>query len=94
MEEETLTCWQFAEETEEDEAIRKEHGGATHTGGGASDPAAISFENHQRQIEDLLEAIEEDRDPLVDGREARKSVEIILAIYRSAQEGRPVSLPL
>ena len=58
------------------------------------DPAAISFENHQRQLEDLIEAIEGDRDPLVDGREARKSVEIILAIYRSALEGCPVGLPL
>ena len=54
VEEETLACWRFAEETEEDEAVREQYAGATETGGGASDPAAISFENHQRQITDSL----------------------------------------
>jgi predicted dehydrogenase len=36
----------------------------------------------------------EGRDPRVDGREGRKSVEIIRAIYRSAQTGARVTLPL
>ena len=38
----------------------------------------------------FLAAIESNRKPLVDGREGRKAVEIILAIYRSAETGRVV----
>ena len=32
--------------------------------------------------------------PLIDGQEARKSVEVILAIYKSAESGRAITLPL
>lgn len=49
---------------------------------------------HQRQIEDFLGAIAEDRPPLVDGRDGRKSVEVITAVYRSQRDGRPVKFPL
>ena len=41
-----------------------------------------------------MKAIDEGGSPLVDGREGRKSVEIIRAIYRSAQTGQAVRLPL
>jgi UDP-N-acetyl-2-amino-2-deoxyglucuronate dehydrogenase len=63
-------------------------------GSGAGDPMAIGSERHRRQIVDFIEAVQEGRPPLVDGPEARKAVEIIRAIYRSAQEGRAVALPL
>ena len=43
---------------------------------------------------DVLEAIRRDRAPAIDGAEGRRSVEIILAIYKSAELGRPVKLPL
>ncbi|CAN5780803.1 Gfo/Idh/MocA family oxidoreductase [soil metagenome] len=61
---------------------------------GAADPTAIGFEMHRRQIVDLIEAIREHRPPMIEGAEARKSVEIIRAIYRSAAENRSVTLPL
>jgi len=94
VEEESLKCWRFREETDRDEDLRQLHDNATETGGGAADPAAIGYQNHQLQIEDALRAIQSQEKPLVDGQEARKSVEIILAIYKSAQERCPVSLPL
>jgi UDP-N-acetyl-2-amino-2-deoxyglucuronate dehydrogenase len=56
-----------------------------------SDPMAMSFENHRRQLEDFVRAIGEDRPPLVDGREGLRSVELVEAIYRSVRERRPVS---
>ncbi|HXM57489.1 MAG TPA: Gfo/Idh/MocA family oxidoreductase [Candidatus Dormibacteraeota bacterium] len=62
--------------------------------GGAADPAAISHAGHRAQIADLLDAIETGRQPLISGEEARKPLELILAVYRSAREGREVSLPL
>ncbi len=92
LEEESLKAWEFAQKRPEDERIREEHSAGTDSGGGAADPAAISFKGHQRQFEDLVEALEAGRKPLVDGVEARKSVAIIDAIYRSAREGKPVRL--
>lgn len=49
---------------------------------------------HERQIEDFLAAIREDRDPLITGEDGRKTVEIITAVYRSQRDGRPVKFPL
>jgi UDP-N-acetyl-2-amino-2-deoxyglucuronate dehydrogenase len=62
--------------------------------GGAADPKAISFVGHQRQFEDFVTALSAGRAPMVDGREGRKAVELILAIYRSARTGKTVRLPL
>jgi predicted dehydrogenase len=42
----------------------------------------------------MVAAINEDRPPIVDGREARKAIEIISGIYRSSRSGMPVNLPL
>ena len=49
---------------------------------------------HKLQIAEFLEAVIEGRDPAVTGEEARKSLEIILAIYHSSRTGQPVRLPL
>jgi len=64
------------------------------SGAGAADPRAISHAGHRKQLADLLSALDARRPPLVDGREGRKAVEIILAIYRSATTGAAVALPL
>lgn len=92
LEEETLKAWDFAESLPEDEEIRKKFGAGTETGGGAADPGAISFEGHRRQFEEFITSLEQGRSPLVDGREAKKAVEIIQAIYTSASKGAPVRL--
>jgi predicted dehydrogenase len=68
-----------------------QNNGLSH-GGGASNPADISFVGHQRQLEDFVQAIEKNKTPLVDGVEGRKSVELVLAIYESAKTGKMVSL--
>ncbi len=46
------------------------------------------------QFRDVLNAIRSGESPSIDGREGRRAVEIILAIYKSAETGRPVALPL
>ncbi|MEI4768655.1 Gfo/Idh/MocA family oxidoreductase [Psychrobacillus sp. FJAT-51614] len=58
----------------------------------ASSNKMASFESHKKQYQDIVHAISEKRDPLVTGEEARKSLELILAIYESARSGRPVKL--
>ena len=50
----------------------------------AADPAVFGIENHARQIVRIAEAIETGMPVDVTGREARKSVSIIEAIYRSS----------
>jgi predicted dehydrogenase len=62
-------------------------------GSAASDPRAISMRGHAIQLQDFVDAIREDRDPMVTGEEARPAVEIILAVYQSARTGQPVTLP-
>ncbi|MBN1997192.1 Gfo/Idh/MocA family oxidoreductase [candidate division KSB1 bacterium] len=49
---------------------------------------------HQQQISDFLEAILQNREPEVTGREGRKTVEIFTAVYRSQRDKRPVQFPL
>ncbi len=94
LEEEDIVKWEFDPELPEDSQIREKFAQQTDTGGGASDPRAINHANHRRQLENLINGLENDATILVDGREGRKAVEIILAIYQSSREGRIVELPL
>lgn len=59
---------------------------------GASDPTSIGHLNHKIVLQDMIDAIKENRSPMVDGIAARKSVEVISAIYRSSKEGQLVRL--
>ncbi len=59
---------------------------------GSSDPMAVDYKLHKAQIEDMVKAIQENRDPLVTGEAARKSLELILAIYRSSRENKLIEL--
>lgn len=58
----------------------------------ASSNKMFSYDSHKRQYQDIVNAITEKRDPLVTGEEARKSLELILAIYESARSGSPVKI--
>ena len=60
----------------------------------AADPKAIGESAHIAQIADLLAAIDEDREPLMTGTAAREALELVLAVYASAQRDAPVTLPL
>ncbi len=48
--------------------------------------------SHRAQISDMIEAVQTDRDPLVNGCEGRKALEIVLAVYESARTGQTVKL--
>ncbi len=87
-----ITEWSVANTSpEEYERIRPlmAHDAAQST---SSDPAQVDCTWHRLQINDIVQAILENREPLVSGREARKSVEIIECVYRSAREGKPIKL--
>jgi len=48
----------------------------------------------ERQIEDYLSAISDNRDPLVTGKDGRRVVELFTAIYRSTRDNKPIKFPL
>ncbi len=56
----------------------------------AVDPPSVYGYSHREQIIEMATAIREGRQPMTHGREARRSLELVLAIYRSAAEGREI----
>lgn len=94
MEEEDIKTWDFAKAIKHDAAIHESMAKSRSTGGGASDPSAIGHHGHAKQFADVLDAIKKNRNPKVDGAESRRSVEIILGIYKAAETGKTVTLPL
>ncbi len=86
---EDLKLWQV----EGDETELDFEAGAV---GGAADPKmgmlGEAVQAHTEQIADMLAAVEEGREPVLSGREARRAVEVILRIYESAQTGKMIDL--
>ncbi|WP_244562868.1 Gfo/Idh/MocA family protein [Paenibacillus uliginis] len=62
------------------------------TASASSDASNISADGHYILIDDMIQAIKEDRDPMVTGEDASKAVKLILAIYESARTGLEVRL--
>ena len=92
VEQDDILLWKFDPETPADQLTRERFAQRVSGGGGAADPKSISYQGHFKQLEDFVDAIQNGRQPVVDGAEGRKSVEIILAIYESAQTGRRITL--
>ncbi len=64
----------------------------TNVASGAADPTSIGHLNHKIVLQDMVDAILEKRPPMVDGVEAKKSVALISALYRSSKEGKKILL--
>jgi len=94
VEQDDITLWDFQEKVPSDNEVYAAMAGQTGFKAGASDPRGITHHGHRVQLLDFLQAIDAGGSPRVDGRDGRKSVEIIRAIYRSAQTGQVVTLPL
>lgn len=79
-----IEAWRFSDGDDTEETVLSEQ---------QSDPSSVYGFGHNPMIADFVDAIRNDREPVVPGPEGRKALEIILAIYRSAQTGQPVSFP-
>lgn len=79
-----MKTWEFEDATDEE----KEDVFAT----AAENPPNVYGFGHKRYLEDVIHAIESGGRALVDGLEGRKSLELINAIYESAETGREVFL--
>lgn len=92
MEGERIKFWKFEDERPEDEDIMKIGSESAMTG--ATGAADLGHLEHQLLIEDMAEAVASGREPRVTGREARHALEIALAMYKSADTGEEVELPI
>lgn len=61
-------------------------------GNNGASSARIAADSHQRQIQDVVDAICKGRQPKVTGRDARHPLAIILAVYESARLGHAVKV--
>ena len=82
----TIEAWKVKGITAEEEIAVKEkyaNGGAAAV---AADPTLVR--GHASQVNDIIEAVVEDRDPQIGPMEAIKAVRIINAVYESSRTGR------
>jgi UDP-N-acetyl-2-amino-2-deoxyglucuronate dehydrogenase len=84
---ESFEVWDFKDPQPQDTAIRASLMKNGTPGLGANIPSAIGFEQHQRNFEEIVDAIREGREPATSAKGARRSIEVILAIYESARNG-------
>ena len=79
-----MQTWNFIDSTEEEnEAVLKEF---------AEMPPNVYGFGHQRYLEHVIDCVQKNKQALVDGLEGRKSIELINAIYESAETGKEVFL--
>jgi predicted dehydrogenase len=83
--EDSIALWQFAEEEPGDQFILEKYGRDKSVSGGAADPSDISFVYHKANIEAFIDAIATGQPFALDGKEGRKAVELVQAIYKTAE---------
>ncbi len=81
----TIEEWNFADESVHPEDIKK----ITY-----EDPPNVYGFGHAALYKDVYAAIRKGRRPYITAEDGLRAVELVLAIYKSAAEGRPVKLPL
>lgn len=77
--------WRFADDDEDPEDVKKKY---------ADNPPNVYGFGHTPLYTDVADAILNDRNPYVDAYAGRRALELVLAIYKSAAEGKSVKLPL
>ncbi len=79
-----IDVWEFADESEIDRKNK-----------GLQEPTSNVYGNgHTSLYADMIDAIKNDRAPYVDAYAGKNALEVVLAIYKSQKEGKPVKLPL
>ena len=77
--------WRFADELDDSDEVKKRF---------SENPPNIYGFGHTPLYADVIDAIVKGRAPLVDAEAGKRALELVLAIYKSAAEHRPVKLPL
>ena len=77
--------WRFADELDNSEEVKEQF---------SENPPNVYGFGHTPLYADVIDAIKTGRAPLVDAEAGKRALELVLAIYKSAAEHRPVKLPL
>jgi UDP-N-acetyl-2-amino-2-deoxyglucuronate dehydrogenase len=78
--------WQFADYDDDDKLVEQL--------AAAANPVSVYGSGHEGYYRNVLAVLNGEAKAGTDGREGRKSLELILGIYESAKTGREVPLPL
>ena len=81
----TIEEWIFNDGKDDPEVIKEQF---------SDNPPNIYGYGHTPLYKDVIEAIVNHHNPLVDAEAGRRALELVLAIYKSSFEKRPVKLPL
>jgi UDP-N-acetyl-2-amino-2-deoxyglucuronate dehydrogenase len=76
--------WEFAEPDEDDEKVAS----------ASYETTSVYGFGHPLYYENVIQTLRGEADPETDGREGLRSLEVLIATYLSARDGRRVSLPL
>ena len=77
--------WRFADDNDDPETVMAEF---------REDPPNVYGFGHTPLYADVIDAIQNNRAPYVDARAGRRALELVLAVYKAAAEGKAVKLPL
>ena len=77
--------WLFADQADDPEAVKAQY---------HENPPNIYGFGHKPLYADVIDSIKNNSKPYVDAEAGRRALELVLAIYQSAAEGKPVRFPL
>lgn len=77
--------WQFADGIDNPEEVKEKY---------HENPPNVYGFGHKPLYKDVIESIINDREPYVNAVDGRNALELVLAIYKSAAEGKTIKLPL
>jgi len=77
--------WQFADQLDDPEDVKEKF---------QENPPNVYGFGHNPLYADVIDSIKNDRQPYVTAIDGRNALELVLAIYKSAAEGKSVKLPL
>lgn len=77
--------WNFADLLDDSEEVKRKFN---------ENPPNVYGFGHTPLYQDVIEAIRNDREPYIDAHAGRRALELVLAIYKSASEGRSIKFPL
>jgi predicted dehydrogenase len=87
-----LTGWDVLDDAE---ANRADPAPVAHdVASGSSDPMAIGVTSFERQFQDFADAVRQHREPVVNGDEGYRALQVVLGIYQSCRAPRHVQLTM
>lgn len=77
--------WAFRDNLDDPEFVKNNYN---------ENPPSVYGFGHTPLYADVIDAVTNGRQPYISATEGKRALELILAIYKSAAEGRPIKLPL